>query len=143
MGRPCLAFTSPSCALRLRAEGRPDEERSAAQNAVNPKFVPRQHLLQYAVEGAEAGDSTEIEALMKARVPGGEREGREDEEAERRSPSHLPSSLPSVPRCSEGPTMSSPRPIPSTARCRRQRWLTDQGYACCLALLRREAASRW
>ncbi|GAX80282.1 hypothetical protein CEUSTIGMA_g7720.t1 [Chlamydomonas eustigma] len=50
---------------KLKAEGRPDQERQAAQDAVNPKFVPRQHLLQYAVEGAEAGDPTEINQLMK------------------------------------------------------------------------------
>ena len=50
---------------RLRSEGRDDAERQEVQNAVNPKFVPRQHLLQYAVEGAEAGDPSELEALMK------------------------------------------------------------------------------
>ena len=34
------------------------------QNAVNPKFIPRQHLLQYAIEGAEKGDFSEVGCAM-------------------------------------------------------------------------------
>jgi len=48
----------------LRAEGRPDEERRAAQNAVNPKFIPRQHLLYGAYDACEKGDTSELESLM-------------------------------------------------------------------------------
>ena len=53
---------------RLSSEGLDDAERKAAQDSVNPKFVPRQHLLQYAVEGAEAGDPSELNALMRVGV---------------------------------------------------------------------------
>jgi uncharacterized protein YdiU (UPF0061 family) len=49
---------------KLRAEGAPDAERWAAMRRASPKFVPRQHLLQYAIEAAEKGDSTELEALL-------------------------------------------------------------------------------
>ena len=67
----------PPSSHRLQADGRTDAERRALQDAVNPKFVPRQHLLQYAVEGAEAGDSTELEALMQVGGrPGVQQEGR-------------------------------------------------------------------
>ena len=62
---PSLLLLLPS--HRLQADGRTDAERRALQDAVNPKFVPRQHLLQYAVEGAEVGDSTELNALMQVR----------------------------------------------------------------------------
>jgi hypothetical protein len=52
-----LVLPVPSCAHvasypavlhvhRLRAQGVPDGERAALQNSVNPKFIPRQHLLQ-------------------------------------------------------------------------------------------------
>ncbi|KAG2499596.1 hypothetical protein HYH03_002537 [Edaphochlamys debaryana] len=50
---------------RLRADGRPDPERQAAQRLASPKFVPRQHLLQYAITAAEAGDFAELEALLE------------------------------------------------------------------------------
>ena len=63
-------MSTPPPFLRLQSDGRPDDERRAAQDAVNPKYVPRQHLLQYAVEGAEAGDPTELEALMKVWIGG-------------------------------------------------------------------------
>eukprot|EP00967_Tisochrysis_lutea_P148993 scaffold285514_cov17-Tisochrysis_lutea.AAC.1 len=53
------------CDCRLRKEGVPDEERMAAQNAANPKFIPRQHLLQYAIDDAENGDFSELARLME------------------------------------------------------------------------------
>lgn len=56
---------APARCFRLTSEGLDDNTRKAAQDAVNPKFVPRQHLLQYAVEGAEAGDPSELNALLK------------------------------------------------------------------------------
>ncbi|KAG2441588.1 hypothetical protein HXX76_003209 [Chlamydomonas incerta] len=50
---------------RLRADGTPDAQRQAAQRAACPKFIPRQHLLQWAIEAAEQGDYSELEALMQ------------------------------------------------------------------------------
>jgi uncharacterized protein YdiU (UPF0061 family) len=54
------------CAWRaaLRAQGLPDAERVVLQQGAAPKFVPRQHLLQYAIQAAEGGDYSELEALM-------------------------------------------------------------------------------
>lgn len=34
------------------------------QDAVNPKYVPRQHLLQYAIESAEQGDFSAVNSLL-------------------------------------------------------------------------------
>lgn len=41
-------FSSVLCTYghRLREDGVPDAERMASQDRANPKFVPRQHLLQ-------------------------------------------------------------------------------------------------
>ncbi|HEY0913923.1 MAG TPA: YdiU family protein [Solimonas sp.] len=50
---------------RLRAEGSADDARAAAMNAVNPKYVLRNHLAQRCIEQAEAGDSGEIDRLMR------------------------------------------------------------------------------
>ncbi|KAF5831621.1 hypothetical protein DUNSADRAFT_12812 [Dunaliella salina] len=50
---------------RLREEGVPDEVRMAKQNAANPKYIPRQHLLQYAIDDAENGDFSELARLME------------------------------------------------------------------------------
>ncbi|GLC40033.1 hypothetical protein PLESTB_001518300 [Pleodorina starrii] len=50
---------------RLRAEGQPDAQRQSAQRSACPKFIPRQHLLQWAIEAAEGGDYSELEALME------------------------------------------------------------------------------
>jgi uncharacterized protein YdiU (UPF0061 family) len=35
---------------------------------VSPKFVPRQHLLQYAIEAAEKGDMSEVNTLLQVRA---------------------------------------------------------------------------
>lgn len=35
---------------------------------MSPKFVPRQHLLQYAIEAAEKGDMSEVNTLLQVRV---------------------------------------------------------------------------
>lgn len=51
--------------LRLREEGVPDEQRRRQQDAVNPKFIPRQHLLQVAIEAAELGDYSEVRLLQE------------------------------------------------------------------------------
>lgn len=49
---------------QLRQEGVADEARWAAMKRASPKFVPRQHLLQWAIEGAERGDTSELESLL-------------------------------------------------------------------------------
>ena len=49
---------------RLRAEGTDDRERAARMNAVNPKYVLRNHLAQAAIAKAQAGDYSEIDLLM-------------------------------------------------------------------------------
>jgi uncharacterized protein YdiU (UPF0061 family) len=48
----------------------PFQERQALQMSVSPKFVPRQHLLQYAIEAAEKGDMKEVNRLMEVRRQG-------------------------------------------------------------------------
>jgi serine/tyrosine/threonine adenylyltransferase len=50
----------------VAAGGASDAERQAAQRTVNPAYVPRQHLLQRAINDAEKGDYAELEALMAA-----------------------------------------------------------------------------
>lgn len=52
----------------LQNEGLDESERMAMQNATNPKYIPRQHLLQWAIEEAEKGDFSELERLMKVVV---------------------------------------------------------------------------
>lgn len=54
--------------------------RAAVQDSVNPKFIPRQHLLHYAIKGAEAGDSTELNKLMDVLRRCGGRRGRHGKE---------------------------------------------------------------
>ncbi len=50
---------------RLRGEASDDGERAARMNAVNPKYILRNHLAQAAIEQAQAGDPGEIETLFK------------------------------------------------------------------------------
>ncbi|WP_024326708.1 YdiU family protein [Thioalkalivibrio sp. AKL19] len=50
---------------RLAEEGLPPEERRAAMNAVNPKYILRNHLAQAAIEQAEAGDPSEVLRLQQ------------------------------------------------------------------------------
>ena len=50
-------------AQRLALERRSDVERRTAMNAVNPKFVLRNHLAQSAIEAAQTGDFAEIARL--------------------------------------------------------------------------------
>ncbi|MCX7071339.1 MAG: YdiU family protein [Gammaproteobacteria bacterium] len=54
----------PDYRARLRAEQSEDRERAARMNAVNPKFVLRNHLAQAAIAQAEAGDASEIARLF-------------------------------------------------------------------------------
>jgi len=61
---------------RVRAEKRDDSERRAAQDASNPLYVPRNHLLQRAIEAAEDDDFSVARELMDAlRMPFVERPG--------------------------------------------------------------------
>jgi len=48
----------------LQQQATPESERIASQNLVNPAYVPRQHLLQYAIEDAEKGDYAELHRLL-------------------------------------------------------------------------------
>ncbi len=48
----------------LKAEGQSDEQRVQMQNSANPCYIPRNHLLQTAIEQAEAGDFAEVQTLI-------------------------------------------------------------------------------
>lgn len=62
----------------VAAEGGSDEDRRRRQRGVNPCYIPRQHLLQYAIDAAERGDYGELETLMQVlRSPFEEQPGRE------------------------------------------------------------------
>ncbi len=63
--RPAFDAWAQDYAQRLRGEGRGDAERGAAMNLVNPKYVLRNHLAETAIQRAQAGDFSEVEALMK------------------------------------------------------------------------------
>jgi serine/tyrosine/threonine adenylyltransferase len=52
-------------AERLRREHSIDAERALRMNAVNPKFVLRNHLADAAIQAAQAGDFSETERLMQ------------------------------------------------------------------------------
>jgi uncharacterized protein YdiU (UPF0061 family) len=54
----------PDYRQRLLGEDADDARRAARMNAVNPKYVLRNHLAQAAIAQAEAGDFSEIERLM-------------------------------------------------------------------------------
>ncbi|CAN6201669.1 unnamed protein product [Urochloa humidicola] len=49
----------------LVESGIPDEERKAAMNSVNPKYVLRNYLCQSAIDAAEQGDYEEVRRLLK------------------------------------------------------------------------------
>ncbi|KAF8779224.1 hypothetical protein HU200_002901 [Digitaria exilis] len=49
----------------LVESGIPDEERKAAMNSVNPKYIPRNYLCQSAIDAAEQGDYEEVRRLLK------------------------------------------------------------------------------
>jgi uncharacterized protein YdiU (UPF0061 family) len=55
----------PDYRARLRAEQSDDAARRIAMNAVNPKYVLRNHLAQACIERAEQGDFSEIDRLMQ------------------------------------------------------------------------------
>ncbi len=50
---------------RLSREGRPEAEVKADINKANPKYILRNHLLQIAIDKAEAGDYSEVNRLLE------------------------------------------------------------------------------
>ena len=48
---------------RLAAEARPDAERQAAMDAVNPRYVLRNWIAESAIRAAQGGDFSEVEAV--------------------------------------------------------------------------------
>jgi uncharacterized protein YdiU (UPF0061 family) len=48
----------------LVGDALPAAERAALQNGANPLYVPRNYLLQIAIEAAEKGDVSELERLL-------------------------------------------------------------------------------
>lgn len=50
---------------RLQAEDSDDPARAVRMNAVNPKYVLRNHLAQTAIELSEHGEDTEVDRLMQ------------------------------------------------------------------------------
>lgn len=45
----------------LKSEGQSNEQRMQQQNSANPCYIPRNHLLQKAIEKAEAHDFSEVQ----------------------------------------------------------------------------------
>lgn len=63
---------------RLQAENSVDAERTLAMNAVNPRFILRNYIVQMAIEAAEKGDYTKIMSLYQlAKNPYIQQEGDE------------------------------------------------------------------
>lgn len=50
---------------RLALETRPDAERAAAMNRINPRYVLRRHLAEIAIRQAQQGDYSEVKRLLK------------------------------------------------------------------------------
>ena len=48
----------------LKAEGQSHEQRKQLQDSANPCYIPRNHLLQKAIEQAEAGDFSEVTGFL-------------------------------------------------------------------------------
>ena len=62
---------------RSRLAGTEDTTRQAAMDAVNPCYIPRNHLVETALDAAEAGDLAPFEALLEVlRQPYTEQPGR-------------------------------------------------------------------
>jgi len=49
---------------KLDEEGMDEQKRMRMQDAVNPVYIPRQHLLQYAIDAAEKGDYSELHQFL-------------------------------------------------------------------------------
>ncbi|HZW23120.1 protein adenylyltransferase SelO [Noviherbaspirillum sp.] len=63
--RPAFDAWAESYRRRLKQENSVDAERRAAMNAVNPKFVLRNHLAQTAIEKAQNKDFSEVDNLLR------------------------------------------------------------------------------
>ena len=48
----------------LRAQGLSDEDRRHMQDAANPCYIPRNHILQRSIEAAEKGDYAPVSAAL-------------------------------------------------------------------------------
>ncbi len=82
--RVAVASWLADYARRLVDEGRPDGERRAAMERVNPYYVLRNYLAQEAIDAAEQGDTSLIDALAEVlRRPYDVQPGRERFEAKR------------------------------------------------------------
>lgn len=55
----------PDYRARLARESSDDAQRAARMDAVNPRFVLRNHLAQHAIERAQSGDFAELETLRR------------------------------------------------------------------------------
>ncbi|MGB0592352.1 MAG: protein adenylyltransferase SelO [Myxococcota bacterium] len=65
-------------AIRAVRDRTPDDVRRARMNGANPKYVMRNYLAQVAIEAAEQGDGSEVNALLDVmRNPYDEQPGRE------------------------------------------------------------------
>jgi len=73
-----------NCAARLREDNRPQEDRQAQMDAVNPNYVLRNYLSQLAIDAAEQGDFSRIEETLEVlRNPYTVQSGREEYAAKR------------------------------------------------------------
>jgi uncharacterized protein YdiU (UPF0061 family) len=65
-------------AARIRVEGLTAAERRARMDAVNPRYVPRNYLVQQVIEATERGDRTALPELLDVlRRPYDDQPGRE------------------------------------------------------------------
>ena len=51
--------------MRLAGDGRSDDERHAAMHAVNPRYIPRNHLVEEAIAAAVNNDYTPFDTLLE------------------------------------------------------------------------------
>lgn len=65
LDRPAFDAWGARYAERLRSGASSDEKRAQRMNAVNPKFVLRNHLAETAIRAADEGDFSETQRLLK------------------------------------------------------------------------------